>query len=187
MTGTLKVLSEFQDELQGAPIGSISDEQLRDILQSLAKVAGTLSVRDGTTQITTQGGWNRADFFDTSRDTQGLREGLLDDPAGSYFTARTAGAGDYTLNLALRFQVDTAGDYEFRLTSANDDAEDGVYVSQFSPYSDQVTLEANEVGLVVITGALIKGIAGQNRLQPEYRGPNGSIVTGLFGQFSAHR
>lgn len=187
MAGNLEAIKDLEARLGAAGQRGITKQDILDILVSQAKVAGAFSVRSDVPQ-TTVGGWNRLDVFDAARSTQGVADGLGDaTDAGSWWKVRNAAAGDYTCDMSLRFSADTDGKYDFRLTHATDALVPNVFVSEFSPFQDSVTVVAGEVAHVAISSALLKDIARLERIQVEYRGPNGSIITAHFGQFGVAR
>lgn len=187
MAGNLKAIKDLIAHIESLGRQAMSKQDILDILVSHAKVAGTLSLRTDQTQ-TTLAGWNRLDVFDTARSTQGVFEGLGDvtDP-GAWWQIRNAAAGDYTCSMSLRFTADTDGTYDFRITHATDDLVPTVYESEFSPFQDSVTLVAGEVVHVAISSAIIKDLGAKERIQVEYRGPNGSVMTAHKGQFGIQR
>lgn len=188
MAGTLRDIRELEAEIEAAGLRGITKQQILDSLRSQAKVAGVLSVRDGVTAQTTVAGWNRLDLFDTSRDTQGVAEGLTDptDPGGWYFV-RNAAKGDFTCSLFARVTSDTDGDYDFRITTANDSAVPDTWESAFSPVIDTVALVAGVEGTVNIAASMMKDVQAQERIQVEFRGPNNSQVTVSTAQFGIQR
>lgn len=187
MAGNLRDVREIEAEIEAAGLRGITKQQILDTLRSQAKVAASLSLREDATQ-TTVAGWNRLDLFNTARSTQGVFDGVEDatDP-GAWVQVRNAAAGDYTCDCSLRFSADTDGTYDFRITYASDEAVPDTYESQFSPCMDSVTVVAGEVAHVAIIAALLKDVARDERLQVEYRGPNGSVITGHVGQFGVQR
>ena len=187
MAGNLRDINELEAEIESAGLRGITKQQILDSLRSQAKVSGSLCLRANVLQ-TTAAGWNRLDVFDTARSTQGIFDGLDDvtDP-GAWFQIRNAAAGDYICDFVLRFTAATAGKYDFRITHATDAVTPGVYVGEFSPYQDSVTLTAGQMAHVAISSALLKDVARNERIQIEYKGPNNSIITAHFGQFGAQR
>ena len=187
MAGNLEAIKDLEARIDSAGSRGITKQDILDVLVSQAKVAGTLFLRDEATQ-TTVGGWNRLDVFDLAQSTQGIFDGRSDEAdAGSYWTVRNAAAGDYTCNLNLRFSTDTDGEYTFRLTTAIDELGDGVYVNQGSPYQDELIAVAGETSVASIVDALLKDVGRLDRIQVEFKGPNGSVITAHKGQFGVGR
>lgn len=185
MPGNLRDIKELEAEVEARPKRGITKQDLLDLLQSQAKVAGTLLINGGAApdqQLTIAAGWNRIDVWERSIDTQGVRDGLTDetDPGG-WFRISNAAAGDYSMTGRLRAVVSDAGDYEIRAAHF-----DGVDV-QNTPFHDKVTAVADEEITLAFDTGIEKDVARDERLQMEIRGPNGATVTILYGQFAVWR
>jgi hypothetical protein len=184
MAGNLRAIADLEAEITAEGFRGITKQQLLDTLQSLAKVGGTLSVKDNVTPFTVSAGFNRIDVFDTARDTQGVQDGLNDgvDP-GSWFQIKANGAGDYTVNANVRFSADTAGTYALRVG-----IKDGITDDESgATYRDGVTVPIGVTAQLVISGGIIKGLKTGDKLYLELMGENGANVTIFYGQFGIVR
>jgi hypothetical protein len=186
---SLRDIKEFITDIEGRdPEGrTLTQGDIADILQSLAKVGGVMSFRNQTPTVQpVSAGWFRLDAFDNSNDTQGVQDGIgaATDPGG-YFTVKNNADGDYTCTAMIRFISDTDGFYELRVSSAS--LVEGAYVTQQSPFHDGMDVVAGETNVLVIASALIKNVARTDRLFLEMRGPNPANATALFAQFGVQR
>jgi len=188
---SLKDMKEFIADLESRdPEGrTITHVDIADLGQSLAKVGGCMSFNEASAVQVTNPLWNRIDGWERSIDTQGVQDGLDEVPPEGWYKVNRPAAGDYTVSCALRFTVDTDGDYEIRIAVADDQAVPDTWESSNTPYHDQTSLLAGQEGTLNISGAVIKGVSEDfvQRLQIEYRGPNGSEITPVFGTFSVQR
>ncbi len=184
MAGNLKSVSDLKAAIAASGPRGITKQDLEDILQSLDKVGGTLSLKGGETPLLLNAGWNRLDVFTASRDTQGVRDGLADelDP-GSWFDIRPIAAGDYTLSANLRFTADLAGTYQVRVGIRS--GVDGTTSS--ATYQDAETLEAGEKAQFILSSVLVKDLGKGDRIYLEMKGTNGASVTATNGQFGVAR
>ena len=184
MAGNLKAIAALQAEIEAAGPRGITKQEILDTLQSLAKVGGTLSIKDGTDTYLIAAGWNRIDVWSAARDTQGVKDGL-DDPTdpGGWYEIKPAAAGDYTVNASVRFTTDTDGEYSIRVG-----IKDGVTGELSSaPYQDAVTTVAGITTQLSISVGIVKGLGKNDRIYLEMRGENGAVVTPVYGQFGIVR
>lgn len=191
MAGNLRDIREIETEIESVGLRGITKQQILDSLRSQAKCGGTMSIFDGVTPFIIAPGWNRVDVWKRSIDTQGVADGLNDatDPGG-WYKITNAAAGDYTITCALRCHVTSAGAYEVRVAVVTD--QDPAVILT-TPYRDKVIAEENSVihlavaaGIVKDMGVNVEGVR-KRLLQVEMRGPNGSTVTPLYGQFGVWR
>jgi hypothetical protein len=183
MAGQLKPISTLQTELETAGNWGITKQALLDILQSLVKVGGSMSITAGTTPITLGANWKRIDTWERSIDTQGVVAGLNDatDPGG-YYRVPPAGVGDYSISASVRATVSVAGDYELRLVTVLDG------VTTVTPYRDKVAVPAGSTTFHMMIGnGTVKNILPQTRMQLEIKGPNGAVVTITHGSWGVLR
>lgn len=204
MPGTLKDMRELEEELDtlraqidgagdwGITKADILDflDKLLDVVKSNVGVAGSLRLSGGTTTETISGGWNRMDIFTSSRDTQGLRDGLADatDPGG-WFEVLNSGAGNWMIGFAVRFTAVTAGTWEIRVATALDaGSASGVQ------YEDAVTAGAGEEVVLAIPQILVKnlkrdndGNATNNRFFLQIRESNNAQYTPHVAYLTAER
>ena len=162
---------------------TITQQDFADVLQSLSKVAGTMSLSTTVSGTQLVAGWNRLDMWDKSKDTQGVKDGLSDptDPGG-YYTINSAAQGDYTCCASIRFSADISGVYRMRIAQI-----DGTSTFASSSDEDAINATAGDTVQLVIASALIKNVVDGDRLQVEFRGPNGATVTGYYGHFGVQR
>ena len=183
MAGNLRAIADIQAEVETAGFRGINAQTLLDTLQSLVKVAGTMSLDDPISTPPIGAGWNRVDIWDQSRDTQGVKDGLddPDDPGGWYRINRVA-SGDYSCNANLRFTTDLEGLYQMRIARVDENGDPLTSSDQ-----DVVDAPAGVTVQLTIVSALIKNVDNGNKLQVEVKGPNGAVITGLYGQFGVQR
>ena len=183
MAGNLKAIADLQGEIESAGLRGIGKQALLDTLQSLAKVAGTMSLDAPSIAEPLSAGWNRVDIWNRSRDTQGVKDGLdsPQDPGGWYKINRAA-SGDYSCNASIRFTTDTDGLYQMRISKVLGNGDPGGN-SDF----DAVDTVAGITTQLTIVSSLLKNVDNDDRLQVEVKGPNGAVITALFGQFGVSR
>jgi hypothetical protein len=186
MAGNLKAIAALQAEIEAEGFRGISKQELLDTLQSLAKVGGTQSLKQelGVASAPLTAGFNRIDVWETSRDTQGVQEGL-DDPTdpGGWYEIKPAASGDYTVNSSLRFTVDIEGLYTLRVG-----VQDGVTGDKGgASYQDAAVVPVGVTAQLSISGGIVKGLGKNDRIYMEMKGENGAIVTAYYGQFGIVR
>jgi hypothetical protein len=168
MTANLKVINAIIAEVEADGFRGIDKQTLLDTLQSLSKVGGTMSFKDGGVPFICTGSWETITTWTSSRDTQGLSQDFV---AGAY-TCTAEGAGDYTVATGLRFQPDTDGVYQMRISTQ---------------YLDVLTAVAGTERQLLIPSGLLKNITELTPMFVEFKGPNGATVTPVFGQFGVVR
>jgi len=190
--GDIKRLTTLEADIAGLdPVGrAYTPEMLADLIRSVDKTGGTLNINKGTSpdrDVTLAAGWNRIDVWETSRDTQGVQDGLADVPPAGRFqiksNANVDASGDYSVSAHLRFTVDTDGLYEIRAEKVESDE---ITITD-TLWQDAVTMTAGTQEHVVIQDGLIKTVLGGEYLQLSIKGPNGAVVTINYGQFGVQR
>jgi len=182
MAGTLKALGTLESDLEGRPHRGIAKQDLLDMVQSLAAVKGCMWVNDGDTPMVCTGNYERIDSWDGSRDTRGLQDGLGEDPAAGHYTLKNNADGDWSVAAMVRIAAIDSGTYRLRV--AVEDSED---VITASPFRDEVSLGAGDVGQMTIAGCLLKGLVKGDKIRLELRGNNGKATTITHAQFTANR
>lgn len=179
---TLQTNVELTTALQENDTGDISSSVMRDLVESLAAVYGTLHLSDPGTTFTGNGGWQRFDLWEGSVDSKGLQDGLGDitDPGG-WFKIKPNGAGDYMVDVFLRFTVDTTGNYRMRPRHVLADTSEESFLT-----IDRVDLTAGDEAIMRVKIGK-KGFVEDDKMQIEIYSPNGSVLTPKYGTWSAER
>lgn len=179
---TLQTNAELTAALPDNDAGTIEPVVIRNLVESLAAVYGTLHLSDPGTTFTGNGGWQRFDLWEGSVDSKGLQDGLGDitDPGG-WFKIKPNGAGDYMVDVFLRFTVDTTGNYRMRPRHVLADTTTESFLT-----IDRVDLTAADEAIMRVKMPK-KGFVEDDLMQVEIYSPNGSVLTPKYGTFSAER
>ena len=166
MAGTLRDIRNWKLRLEAAGLRGITKQQILDIPGRSQSQAGWITKACGLmhSRLPQQAGtgWTFSTLPDQRRASL---TGLMMSPTPAHGSRYSAAAGNYTCDFVLRFTAATAGKYDFRITHATDAVTPGVYVGEFSPYQDSVTLTAGQMAHVAISSALLKDVARMRRIQ----------------------
>jgi hypothetical protein len=184
MSGNLRVIADLQTEIEAEGFRGIDKQSLLDTLQSLEKVAGTLSIDDGVgIPHTVVAGWGTMEIFDTGTTTQGVINGLtVAGESGSYLKIGNDAAGDYTVNCSIRVISDTDGIFRYRVGGARANGD-----PWNSPFLDAIEVTAGITASIQISGGICKGMETGDTVALQVIGVNGAVLTVPYGQFGMVR
>lgn len=166
---TIRTADELQTDFADNQTRNITEENLRNLADSLIAVGGTMYASGETVSITT--GWQPFAAFTASIDTKGLTEDL---PNGQ-FTLSAGAGGVYAVDASLGIYSNFAGWIEIAITKNG----------ALTPYRKKRTLTAGGDGEFGIPAS--GDLADGDTVGLAIRGSGNADVTLTDGQFRAFR
>lgn len=140
---TIKTLDELNTDFEDNQTRGITAAKIRDLLDSLVAVGGTMFGNDVPMALT--GGWQPFEWFEQSIDTKGLTEDLTQ----GHFTIGAGANGVYAVDTTVALSSNQPGTLSLAITKNG----------QLTPYRVSRDVAANDTGSVSITatGTLAAG------------------------------
>jgi hypothetical protein len=166
---TIKTIDELNTDFADGQVATITAQKIRDLLDSLASIGGTMYGNDQSIDLTTA--WQPFAWFTNSIDTKGLTENLTQ----GHFTLAAGTDGVYAVDVSMGFFSNVAGWVEIAVTKNGN----------LTPYRSRRTLTAGGDG---VSGIVANGnLVATDTVGLAIRASGEATITLRNGQFRAIR